>query len=130
MCLVPPFPSCHFIATCSCIATCVPIPFFAASRFGHLPVVVWLVESEGCSASDKAQNGVTPVHLAAAKGSINCLRWLTQNDQMYELCCVHYSFTHLLPYTCTCKFHVVWVSLQYSNCHAISVCKVIIFADV
>ena len=55
--------------------------WFLASRFGHLPVVVWLVESEGCSAADKAQNGVTPVHLAAAKGSINCLRWLTQNDQ-------------------------------------------------
>ena len=55
----------------------------AASRFGHLPVVVWLVESEGCTATDKAQNGVTPVHLAAAKGSINCLRWLTQSNLSY-----------------------------------------------
>ena len=26
----------------------------------------------------KAQNSVAPVHLAAAKGSINCLKWLTQ----------------------------------------------------
>ena len=53
--------------------------FFLAARFGHLNVVVWLVESEGCSALDRAQNGVTPVHLAAAKGSINCLKWLSQN---------------------------------------------------
>ena len=59
------------------------MPFYLASRFGHLPVVVWLAENEGCSATDKAQNGVTPVHLAAAKGSINCLRWLTQNDLTY-----------------------------------------------
>ena len=51
-----------------------------AGRFGHLAVVVWLVEAEGCSAADKAQNGVTPVHLAAAKGSINCLKWLTQHN--------------------------------------------------
>ena len=61
-------------------------PDYLAARFGHLPAVVWLVESEGCSASDKAQNGVTPVHLAAAKGSINCLRWLTQNDLKSATC--------------------------------------------
>ena len=59
---------------------------YLAARFGHLPAVVWLVESEGCSASDKAQNGVTPIHLAAAKGSINCLRWLTQNDLKSAIC--------------------------------------------
>ena len=43
------------------------------------------MESEGCSATDKAQNGVTPLHLAAAKGSINCLRWLTENNLQYAL---------------------------------------------
>lgn len=58
---------------------------YAASRFGHLSVVVWLVESEGCSVVERAQNGVTPVHLAAAKGSINCLRWLTQHDSRYAM---------------------------------------------
>ena len=52
----------------------------SAARFGHLGVVVWLVESEGCSVLDQAQNGVTAVHLAAAKGSINCLKWLTQQN--------------------------------------------------
>lgn len=52
--------------------------YSVASRFGHLNVVVWLVENKQCSALEQAQNGVTPVHLAAAKGSINCLKWLSQ----------------------------------------------------
>ncbi len=72
-----------------------------AARFDHLAVVVWLVESEGCNAVDRAQNGVTPVHLAAAKGSINCLRWLTQHNKRYRyqkwtfvahVCQLHTSF--------------------------------------
>lgn len=50
-----------------------------AARFGHLNVVTWLVDVKKCSALDRAQNGVTPVHLAAAKGSINCLKWLSQS---------------------------------------------------
>ena len=58
-----------------------------AARFGHMPIAVWLVESEGVSVSEKAQNGVTPVHLAAAKGSINCLRWMTQHDKRYCFAC-------------------------------------------
>lgn len=45
-------------------------------------MVVWLVESESCDVLDKAQNGVTPIHLAAAKGSINCLKWLSQHNSM------------------------------------------------
>ncbi len=58
---------------------------FPAARFGHLGVVVWLVESEGCSVLDKAQNGVTPIHLAAAKGSVNCLKWLSQSNPLYVI---------------------------------------------
>ena len=72
--------------------------FPVASRFGHLPVVVWLVETEGCSATDKAQNGVTPVHLAAAKGSINCLRWLTQNNLSYAL--FYFTFSACTELSC------------------------------
>ena len=56
---------------------------FTAARFDHLPIVVWLVESEHCSVSEKAQNGISPVHLAAAKGSLKCLRWMTQHDLRY-----------------------------------------------
>lgn len=56
---------------------------FAAATFDHLPTVVWLVESEHCSVSERAQSGITPVHLAAAKGSLKCLRWMAQHDPRY-----------------------------------------------
>ena len=64
----------------------------SAARFGHLNVITWLVDFKKCSALDRAQNGVTPVHLAAAKGSINCLKWLSQTHPR----CVQ------LSYVCVC----------------------------
>lgn len=50
----------------------------SASRFDQLSVVVWLVESENFDPLDRAQNNITPLHLAAAKGSMNVLRWLSR----------------------------------------------------
>ena len=57
-----------------------------AARFDHLNVVIWLIESEECSPTERAKNGITPLHLAAAKGSINVTRWLSQHDN--RLACV------------------------------------------
>ena len=51
-----------------------------AARFDHLNAVIWLIESEGCSPTERAKNGITPLHLAAARGSINVTRWLSQHD--------------------------------------------------
>ncbi len=58
---------------------------YTAARFGYLNVVTWLVDFKQCNYLEKAQNGVTPVHLAAAKGSINCLKWLSQTHPRYNI---------------------------------------------
>ena len=55
------------------------ILFPLAARFDQVSVVVWLIESEESSPVEKAKNGITPLHLAAARGSLNVVRWLSQN---------------------------------------------------
>lgn len=46
---------------------------------------MWLVESETCDPLDKAKGGIIPLHLAAARGSIDTLRWLSQHSKRYSI---------------------------------------------
>ena len=52
-----------------------------AARFNKVAVIVWLVETEGCDPMERAKGGITPLHLAAARGSTETIRWLTQYSQ-------------------------------------------------
>lgn len=57
--------------------------YIIAARFNKVSVMMWLVESMKCNPVEIAKGGVTPLHLAAAKGSFDSVRWLAQYYKRY-----------------------------------------------
>ncbi|XP_038605245.1 espin-like protein [Tachyglossus aculeatus] len=54
-------------------------PLHLAARFGHPMVVEWLVR-EGCDPAAETLEGASPLHYAAAKGDLTCLKLLVAAD--------------------------------------------------
>uniref|UniRef100_A0A4X2LLN0 Espin like n=1 Tax=Vombatus ursinus TaxID=29139 RepID=A0A4X2LLN0_VOMUR len=54
-------------------------PLHLAARFGHPVLVEWLVQ-EGCDVSLETLEGALPIHYAAVKGNLTCLKLLVAAD--------------------------------------------------
>ncbi|XP_068939325.1 espin-like protein [Petaurus breviceps papuanus] len=54
-------------------------PLHLAARFGHPMLVEWLVQ-EGCDVSLETLEGALPIHYAAVKGNLTCLKLLIAAD--------------------------------------------------
>uniref|UniRef100_G3VSX8 Espin like n=1 Tax=Sarcophilus harrisii TaxID=9305 RepID=G3VSX8_SARHA len=54
-------------------------PLHLAARFGHPVLLEWLVQ-EGCDVSLETLEGALPIHYAAVKGNLTCLKLLVAAD--------------------------------------------------
>uniref|UniRef100_F6ZQS8 Espin like n=1 Tax=Monodelphis domestica TaxID=13616 RepID=F6ZQS8_MONDO len=54
-------------------------PLHLAARFGHPMLVEWLLQ-EGCDVSLETLEGALPIHYAAVKGNLTCLKLLVAAD--------------------------------------------------
>ncbi|XP_074154103.1 espin-like protein [Sminthopsis crassicaudata] len=54
-------------------------PLHLAARFGHPVLLEWLIQ-EGCDVSLETLEGALPIHYAAVKGNLTCLKLLVAAD--------------------------------------------------
>ena len=52
-------------------------PLHCAAEFGHLHIVKYLIDEQGCNPSCLDEDKYTPLHCAAIKGHINVVKFLT-----------------------------------------------------
>lgn len=57
----------------------------AACLGGHLDVVRYLVDEQGCDPSHPDDNGVTPLHLACKEGQIDVVKYLLTEKNNFEV---------------------------------------------